>query len=76
MRFDVSEAIKIQITAFWILTGHCNNEDRGITFLGILCTHRLGCNTLWLLRSPLLVTSVSAAKRSILNTAYNGKVHF
>jgi len=52
MRLDFSETIKIQITVFWILTGHCNNEDGGITFLGIRFTHRLGYNTLWLLRSP------------------------
>jgi hypothetical protein len=42
MRFDVAEAIKIQITAFCLLIGHCNNEDEGITFLGICYTHLLG----------------------------------
>jgi len=52
MRFDVSEAIKIQITAFWFLTGHWNNEDGDTTLLGIRCNHRVGYNTLWLLRSP------------------------
>jgi hypothetical protein len=36
MGFDIAETIKIQITAFWLLTGYCNNEDGGITFLGIV----------------------------------------
>ena len=51
MKFDVFEAIKIQITAFWLLIGRCNNEDGGITFLGIRCTHLLGYNPLCLLKS-------------------------